>query len=162
MDKCTRANAFYQLKAGATRPAAGLAAQQQSGVALQLLGALLALQGAFTLLALVLRPYISAVLTSIEVACGCLDVAYLAVTMATYFHTSGTMLAKGKAGADPYLVVRGSGLISGCCCQSVCGGHYLCAAVPGLQVGWPCCQLLTLPAPALSLCLWCSTSTTSA
>ena len=61
----------------------------QSHIAVRLLSALLALQGAFTLLALALRPYISAVLNCIEVVCGCLDIAYMAITTAAYLHTGG-------------------------------------------------------------------------
>ncbi len=69
--------------------AAGLAAQQQAIVAVRLLGAVLALQTAFTVLALALRPYISLVLNCIEVACGCLEIAYLSLSVAAYMHNRG-------------------------------------------------------------------------
>jgi hypothetical protein len=91
---------------GSSLFAAGLTARHQSQVAVQLLSLLLALQGAFTLLALALRPYISVVLNIIEVACGFLDVAYLAVTMAAYQHTNGAIVTKATRGQDPHLTVR--------------------------------------------------------
>ncbi len=66
---------------------------------------MLVLQAAFTLLALALRPYISAVLNCIEIACGCLDVAYLALTMAAYLHSWGQVLDKAARGQDFHLAV---------------------------------------------------------
>ena len=84
--------------------AAGLAAQHQADTAVGLLALLLVLQSTFTLLALALRPYISAVLNCLEVACGCLEVAYLAITMATYLHTRGH-LDREKRGQDAHLAV---------------------------------------------------------
>ncbi len=76
---------------------------------MRLLFALLALQGAFTLLTVALRPYISAVLNIIEVACGCLDAAYLALTIAAYRHTPAMVAVAvpgGQGQGDAYLAVR--------------------------------------------------------
>jgi hypothetical protein len=87
-------------------PAAGLAAQAQVTTAVRLVAGTLALQATFTLLALLLRPYISVVLNSIEVACGSLDVAYLAITAAAYLHTGGVLLADDERQENAYLMVR--------------------------------------------------------
>jgi hypothetical protein len=56
---------------------------------------LVALQTAFTLLALTLRPYISTVLNGLEVACSCLELAYLTITAAAYMH-----MARSKGGGE--------------------------------------------------------------
>jgi hypothetical protein len=60
------------------------------------LGVLLGVQASFTLLVLVLRPYISRLLNIIEVACSCLEMAYLALTMAAYHVTQGSIAKEGR------------------------------------------------------------------
>jgi hypothetical protein len=57
---------------------------------------LLGVQASFTLLVLVLRPYISRLLNIIEVACSCLEMAYLALTMAAYHVTQGSIAKEGR------------------------------------------------------------------
>ncbi len=92
-ESCAAAQAPVDKEPASSIPTtAGLAAQTQTRTAISLLSLLLALQAAFTLLALALRPYISVVLNCIEIACSCLDIAYLAATMAAYLHTSGVLL----------------------------------------------------------------------
>jgi hypothetical protein len=84
---------------------AGLAAHRRADAAVQLLWGLVALQAAFTVLLLALRPYNSTLLNGIEVACSCLDIAYLALTIATYLHIKGAALSKQQRLGDPYLAV---------------------------------------------------------
>ncbi len=72
---------------------------------MQLLWGLVALQAAFTVLLLALRPYNSTLLNIVEVACSSLDVAYLALTIATYLHTKGAALSKQQRLDDRYLAV---------------------------------------------------------
>ncbi len=93
---------------------AGMAARHQPHVALPLLAALLGLQGVFTLLALALRPYISVVLNIIEVASGCLEIVYLALTMAAYMYTQGALPSRGERGQDAYLAVSNQNLVQTC------------------------------------------------
>jgi hypothetical protein len=85
---------------------AGLAAHQRAEVAVRLLLGLVALQAGFTVLALVLRPYISVLLNCIEVACGCLDVAYLCLTIAAYQHTRDAVVPQNQRRGDAYLTVK--------------------------------------------------------
>ena len=51
----------------------GTAAALSFHTAITLLGLLLGLQSCFTLLVLVLRPYLSSVLNAIELSCSCLE-----------------------------------------------------------------------------------------
>jgi hypothetical protein len=53
-------------------------------------------QASFTLLVLVLRPYISRLLNIIEVLCSCLEIAYLALTMAAYHITQGSIARENR------------------------------------------------------------------
>ncbi len=93
---------------------AGLAAQHQPSTAVRLLVLLLALQATFTLLALALRPYISAVLNGMEVVCGCLDMVSIALTAAAYVHTSGSNYTRADKDNDPHLAVRCCGRLQLC------------------------------------------------
>ena len=68
-----------------------MAAQQDVRAAQALLGVLLALQAAFTLHVLAVWPYISQVLNLIELVCGCLEVAYLGVTISVYNQMQGDL-----------------------------------------------------------------------
>jgi hypothetical protein len=68
-----------------------MAVQQDVRAAQALLGLLLALQAAFTLHVLAVWPYISQVLNLVELVCGCLEVAYLGVTIAVYNYMQGDL-----------------------------------------------------------------------
>ncbi len=81
---------------------------------MRLLVLLLALQATFTLLALTLRPYISAVLNGMEVVCGCLDIVSIALTAAAYVHTSGSHHTRADKDNDPHLAVRCCGRLQLC------------------------------------------------
>jgi hypothetical protein len=75
---------------------AGLAAQTKVATATTLLGVLLGAQASFTLLVLVLRPYISRLLNIIVVLSSCLDITNLALTMVAYGITQGSIADDGR------------------------------------------------------------------
>jgi hypothetical protein len=87
---------------------AGLAAHTQPGAAQALLLVLVLLQGSQALALLVLRPFISTVVNTIEAACACLELGHLAATLAAYGHLNGNVRLSGS-----YIQVGGRPSVAG-------------------------------------------------